>query len=178
MYDRRPYPEWIPLERFSQFWFGITVVCCPTIGVDGIEAREGSTFEVESEAVRGHFRQALLGCDIRTIFGDIHEISVSSACLLNGLNLIGSMVDPVLTMLGNPQVSWSYRDPARRKDLVGVVSTCGLVLEAPNVRGPISVAKMWGAPDDHEKRERAAVIGMDLRLEVDPRLKVANDVIV
>lgn len=158
MLDVQLDPVWFPLERFSEFNFGGPVMCVQTEGPARVTAQDGRLLLHEMEAVRGCLRQAQLACEIRTILGAIHEITTRSTCRFRGINLIGSMVEPIREMFGYPDIRFSLADPETPNQLRGTIDDVGLILHESGNLGPIHGVTMRGPLTEHRKREHSALI--------------------
>ena len=152
--------EWVPLKSFSIFRFGAPIEQYLSLGEEVLDVAEIEGTSALGGKVRGRYYSEEAGCYIEAAKGAVHQITTYDSCLVKGINIVGSMMGPVLELLEVNKPQWYLPYPREPGEKAFIIPKLGLELVVSMYSGAIYRVTMRPAVRDYSNREKAAVLGM------------------
>lgn len=120
--------DWEPLVRFSIFRFGDPIQQYLSMGEDTLHVEESEHTSKFESTVRGKYYSPDACCYVEGARGSVHQITTYDSCLVQGMNIVGSKMGPVLSLLNVTQPRWYVPYPHAPIEKVTVIPSLGLEL--------------------------------------------------
>jgi hypothetical protein len=145
-------PDWCPLTRYSVIEFGADV---RDYEHDVLTPQDGHDPAARPEVWARYWSEDL-DCDVYALGGLVHEILPLGSCHYKGLNIVGSNIEAVLSLLDVRTAEWHLPYPTEPLERIAVIIGLGVQLWVPNASQTVCHVTLRSKVDDHRAREYLA----------------------